>query len=56
MTPAYRTHLEKTLGEIEAAGLLKRERIIATPQRAHIAVASAGGGPSLPYSQTKTLA
>jgi glycine C-acetyltransferase len=39
MNSAYRTHLEKTLGEIEAAGLFKRERVIATPQRAHIAVA-----------------
>ena len=39
MTPAYRAHLDKTLGEIETAGLFKRERIIASPQRAHIAVA-----------------
>ena len=38
MHAAYRAHLEKTLGEIEAAGLLKKERVIATPQRAHIAV------------------
>ena len=45
MNAAYRAHLEKTLGEIEAAGLFKRERVIATPQRAHIAVApSAGSG------------
>ena len=39
MNAAYRAHLEKTLGEIETAGLFKRERIIASPQRAHIAVA-----------------
>ncbi len=39
MNAAYRSHLDKTLGEIEAAGLFKRERVIATPQRAHIAVA-----------------
>ena len=39
MNSAYRAYLEKTLGEIEAAGLFKRERVIATPQRAHIAVA-----------------
>jgi glycine C-acetyltransferase len=38
MHAAYRAHLEKTLGEIEAAGLFKKERVIATPQRAHIAV------------------
>jgi len=37
MNAAYRAHLEKTLGEIETAGLFKRERVIATPQRAHIA-------------------
>ena len=46
MNPSYRAHLEKTLGEIEAAGLYKRERIIATPQRAHIAVAPAAGSAS----------
>ena len=39
MTPAYLAHLQKTLGEIEAAGLTKRERLIATAQSAHIAVA-----------------
>ena len=37
MTPAYRAHLERTLADLEAAGLRKRERVIATPQRAHIA-------------------
>jgi len=47
MNPAYRAHLEKILGEIEAAGLFKRERIIATPQSAHIAVAPpVGSGPA----------
>jgi len=40
MTPAYQAHLEKTLAEIDSAGLYKRERIIATSQSAHIAVAS----------------
>jgi len=39
MTPVYLAHLEKTLGEIDAAGLTKRERLIATAQSAHIAVA-----------------
>jgi glycine C-acetyltransferase len=39
MTPSYLTHLQKLLSEIEGAGLYKRERIIATPQRAHIEVA-----------------
>jgi len=38
MTPGYLAHLQKLLGEIERAGLYKRERIIATPQRAHIEV------------------
>ncbi|MBS0662467.1 MAG: glycine C-acetyltransferase [Verrucomicrobia bacterium] len=38
MTPAYQAHLQKTLAEIEAAGLYKRERVITTPQRAHITV------------------
>ena len=45
MTPAYLAHLQKTLSEIEAAGLFKRERVITTPQSAHITVApSAGSG------------
>jgi glycine C-acetyltransferase len=39
MNSAYTEHLRKTLGEIEAAGLYKRERIITTHQTAHIAVA-----------------
>jgi glycine C-acetyltransferase len=39
MNPLYTAHLRKTLGEIEAAGLFKRERIITTPQTAHIGVA-----------------
>jgi glycine C-acetyltransferase len=41
MTPEYRTHLEKTLAEIDAAGLFKRERVIATPQRSHVALGGA---------------
>ncbi|MDI1335629.1 MAG: glycine C-acetyltransferase [Lacunisphaera sp.] len=40
MNSAYSDHLKKTLGEIEAAGLYKRERVITTHQTAHIAVAS----------------
>jgi glycine C-acetyltransferase len=40
MNQAYTEHLRKTLYEIEAAGLYKRERVITTPQTAHIAVAS----------------
>ena len=39
MTPAYLAHLQKTLADIEGAGLFKRERIITTPQSAHITVA-----------------
>jgi len=38
MTPDFHAHLEKTLSEIESAGLYKRERIITTPQTAHIGV------------------
>ena len=40
MNSAYSAHLKKTLGEIEAAGLYKRERVITTHQTAHIAVAT----------------
>ena len=40
MNSAFTAHLQKTLGEIESAGLYKRERIITTHQTAHIAVAS----------------
>ncbi|MEI8089276.1 MAG: glycine C-acetyltransferase [Opitutaceae bacterium] len=39
MTAAYLAHLEQILGEIDIAGLTKRERLIATSQSAHIAVA-----------------
>lgn len=38
MNSAYTEHLRKTLNEIEAAGLFKRERVITTHQTAHIAV------------------
>ncbi|MES1194460.1 MAG: glycine C-acetyltransferase, partial [Opitutus sp.] len=44
MNSAYTAHLQKTLGEIESAGLYKRERIITTHQTAHIAVASPSTG------------
>lgn len=40
MNSAYYDHLRKTLGEIDAAGLYKRERIITTHQTAHIAVST----------------
>jgi glycine C-acetyltransferase len=39
MNAAYSTHLTQTLSEIETAGLFKRERVITTPQMAHLAVA-----------------
>jgi|UniRef100_UPI0040490404 glycine C-acetyltransferase len=39
MTPEFNAYLEKTLADIEAAGLFKRERIITTHQTAHIQVA-----------------
>ena len=38
MTPAFAGHLARTLADIEAAGLSKRERTLATPQGAHVAV------------------
>jgi glycine C-acetyltransferase len=38
MTPDFRAHLENNLAAIESAGLYKRERVIATPQAAHIRV------------------
>jgi glycine C-acetyltransferase len=44
MPPSYREHLQKLLSEIASAGLTKRERVIATPQGARIAVA---GGASV---------
>lgn len=40
MNAAFTDHLKKILGEIESAGLYKRERVITTHQTAHIAVAS----------------
>ncbi len=39
MNSAYSSHLKKTLAEIDAAGLFKRERVITTHQSAHITVA-----------------
>ncbi|PTX92650.1 glycine C-acetyltransferase [Opitutus sp. ER46] len=46
MNASYRSHLEQTLAEIEAAGLYKRERVIATPQRSHVALAGNGAAPT----------
>lgn len=43
MTEDFRTHLTKTLAEIDAAGLYKRERILTTPQQAHVGVVSSVG-------------
>jgi glycine C-acetyltransferase len=43
MIPAYRIHVEQTLAAIEAAGLFKRERVIGTPQNAHVAVSTPAG-------------
>jgi glycine C-acetyltransferase len=40
LNPSLAGHLRATLAEIEQAGLYKRERIIATPQRARIAVST----------------
>jgi glycine C-acetyltransferase len=38
MTPAFQSHLEGTLADLEAAGLYKHERVITTPQGPHIGV------------------
>ena len=40
MNPIYTDHLKKILGEIEAAGLYKRERVLTSPQAPRIAVAA----------------
>ena len=53
MTPAYQAHLQKTLTDIESAGLFKRERVITTPQRAHIEVT--GGQPVLNFCANNYL-
>jgi glycine C-acetyltransferase len=37
MTSAFREQLERTLGELESAGLYKRERVLASPQSNRIA-------------------
>ncbi|MDO8542437.1 MAG: glycine C-acetyltransferase [Opitutaceae bacterium] len=42
MTSDFRRHLEKTLNEIDAAGLYKRERVIASPQGASVTVSNHG--------------
>jgi glycine C-acetyltransferase len=40
MNSAFYNHVRKTLSEIDAAGLYKRERVITTHQTAHIAVST----------------
>jgi glycine C-acetyltransferase len=42
MYGSFQQHLEKALGEIRSAGLYKPERVIATPQSAHIGVRPGG--------------
>ena len=43
MSDAFLRHVRATLDEIEAAGLLKRERLIAGPQGGRIRVATESG-------------
>ena len=43
MTDAFRSHLQSTLAAIDAAGLYKRERVLTTPQQAHVAVSNGRG-------------
>ncbi|HTR12854.1 MAG TPA: glycine C-acetyltransferase [Roseiarcus sp.] len=44
MSEAFFKHIRASLDEIEAAGLVKRERLLAGPQRGHIRVAAGSGG------------
>jgi len=44
MSDSFLGHVTETLGEIEADGLMKRERLITSPQSGRIAVAGDGGG------------
>ena len=51
MYGSVKDELAATLGEIQAAGLYKRERQLTTPQSAHVGVgAAAGSGSSAPPS------
>jgi glycine C-acetyltransferase len=43
MPEPFLDHLRKTLADIDAAGLTKRERLLASPQGGRIALASEGG-------------
>ena len=43
MTDAFLDHLRATLGEIDAAGLFKRERLLTSPQGGRIRVAGPNG-------------
>jgi glycine C-acetyltransferase len=43
MSDAFLRHLRTTLGEIETAGLYKRERLLTGPQGGRVRVASGGG-------------
>jgi glycine C-acetyltransferase len=53
MPPTYKEHILRVLSEIGSAGLTKRERVIATPQGAHIAVA--GGAKVLNFCANNYL-
>jgi glycine C-acetyltransferase len=58
MNPDYRAHLARTLAEIDAAGLTKRERLLATPQGAQVTVAppaASGGGEVLNFCANNYL-
>jgi glycine C-acetyltransferase len=47
MVEKFRKHLQEQLADIRAAGLYKSERIITTPQDAHIRVAQSAGSPAI---------
>jgi len=53
MTAGFHDHLARTLAGIDAAGLYKRERVIATPQGAHVRLS--GGGSVLNFCANNYL-
>ena len=47
MDEKFRSHLQNSIAQIRAAGLYKSERIITTPQDAHIRVTQSTGSPAI---------
>ena len=58
MNPAYREHLEASLARMDAEGLRKAERVLSSPQGAHVRLPSAGskeGRPVLNFCSNNYL-